>query len=232
MKHQTRKGFIEYQTDQADFSSRVWGFEEFRMTRHSDGTRVLRSYCELDDGSNLIRDAIQRVDAVFHPQETMVRLTINDQFVGSTWYHFTDTTAECQGFLASEGRISETVPITRKMRGFGTHALNGDAWMAAKYDLSKGEGIQTFKNNLICSTHHIGATGPAFERSASSDLQYFGKENVKVRAGTFPCYHFAFVNLSNGHPAYHFWTTADGDFLFVKGDVKGFNWSFELVELS
>jgi len=232
MKHLTRTGKIEYQIDHPDYPSGIWGFESFILTRHTDGSRVLRAYCELDDDSKIIRDVIQRVDKDFHPQDAIVRLTINDKFVGSTWYYFTDTTAELQGFTTSEGRIKDKTTIDRKMRGFGNHSLNGDCWMVAKYDFSKGLGIQTFKNNLITSTDHRGATGPAFERSASSDIQYFGKEKVSVRAGTFLCHHFAFVNLSNHHPPYHLWATADGDFIFVKGDVAGFNWAFELIELT
>ncbi len=231
MNHISRKGKIEYQIDHPDYPTGIWGFEEYRLTRHQDGSRVLRSYCELDDDSKIIRDAIQRVDKDFHPLEVTVRLTIDDQFVGSTWYHFTDTTAELQGFTAKKGRIEDKVPITRKIRGFGTHALNGDTWLAARYDLSKGLGVQTFKNNLITSSDHRGATGPAFDRTASSSTQYFGKETVSVRAGIFSCHHYAFVNISNNHPPYHFWATADGDFLFVKGKVDGFNWTFELIEL-
>lgn len=231
MKHTTKKGLIKYQFKHSDNSKIDWGFEEFRMTCHLDGSRVLRSYCELNDDSKIIRDVIQRVDKDFHPQDSSVRLTVNDQFVGSSWYHFTDTTAELQGITAKDGRINEKLPITRNIRGFGTHALNGDTWLAARYDFSKGPGIQIFKNNLLTSRDYRGATGPALETSESSGIQYFGKEPITVQAGTFLCYHFAFVNLSIVHPPYHFWATSDGNFLFVKGIVEGFNWYFELVEL-
>lgn len=229
MNHHTRKGKIEYQIKHPDYPSGIWGFEEYRMTRHQDGSRVLRSYCELDDDSKIIRDAIQRVDKDFYPLDTMVRLTIDDKFVGSTWYHFTDSMVECQGFTTELGRFSQRVSINKQIRGFGTHALNGDTWLAARYDLSQGLGIQTWKKNILTSKDHRGATGPAIERTASSSIQYFGQETLTVRAGTFLCHHFAFVKLSNQHPPYHFWATADGDFLFVKGKVDGFNWTFELI---
>lgn len=231
MKHFSRVGKIEYQSNDPKYPSGVWGFEEFRMTRHHDGSRVLRSYCELDDDSKIIRDAIQHIDKDFHPIDVSVRLTVNDRFAGSTWYHFTDTEAEMQGFTTKDGRLSNKYPISRKIRGFGTHALNGDAWLAARFDLSKGKGVQTFKNNPITSRDHRGATGPAMEFTASSGLQYFGKDTVTVKAGTFLCHHFAFVNLSNQHPPYQFYTTADGDFLFVKGKVEEYNWYFELINL-
>ena len=38
----------------------------------------------------MIRDVIQRVDAEFHPQDCVVRLTEGGVFKGSTWYEITD----------------------------------------------------------------------------------------------------------------------------------------------
>ena len=230
MKHSAYKGKIEYRIDSPDYPSGIWGFEEFRITKHHDGSRVFRAYCEFNKNPSIIRDVIQRVDKDFHPQDSTVRLTLDDKFYGSTWYNFTDSKAEYQGFTEKDGRISDKVSIDRNIRGFGTHALTGDAWLTARFDLSKGLGIQTFKNNLITSLNHLGATGPAFERTTSSSFKYFGKEKISVQSGDFLCYHFAFVNMSNNHPPYHLWVTEE-DFIFVKGSVEeSYKWNFELIE--
>ena len=89
-EHLTRRGTVEYLIDNSAFPSGVWGREYFTLTRHRNGERVLRAFCELDDDPALIRDVIQRVDAEFHPQDCVVRLTEDDIFKGSTWYHITD----------------------------------------------------------------------------------------------------------------------------------------------
>ncbi|MEK9625152.1 MAG: hypothetical protein VW103_11375, partial [Halieaceae bacterium] len=68
-EHLTRRGTVEYLIDNSAFPSGVWGREHFTLTRHHNGDRVLRAFCELDDDPALIRDVIQRVDAEFHPQD-------------------------------------------------------------------------------------------------------------------------------------------------------------------
>jgi len=77
-RHATRRGTIEYRIDNPAFPSGIWGREHFTLTRHANGDRVLRAFCELDDEPALIRDVIQRVDAEFHPQDCVVRLTEDD----------------------------------------------------------------------------------------------------------------------------------------------------------
>lgn len=232
-KHRVRSGRVDYLVDHPDFPDRLWGVEHWRMTAHVDDHRVMRSYCELNDDPPIVRDVIQAVDAEFHPHDTFARLMKDNRFLGSTWYRFSDTEAEYYGYTAEKGLIHEKADISRAMRGFGAHAVNSDAWLSARFDLSKGEGVQTFENNLLTSIDHRGATGPAFERTTTSSLRYSGIEAIAVPAGDFDCHHFAFVNTSNNHPPYDFWVTTDGDFLFVKGVVtEPYNWSFELVELN
>ena len=227
--HRMRSGRIDYFIDgHPDFPDRLWGIEHWRMTHHADGHRVMRAYCELHDDPPLIRDVITCVDADYHPHDTFARLIKDDRFFGSTWYRFSDTEAELQGNTVELGRISETAEISRAMRGFGSHNLTSDAWLTARYDFSKGPGVQMFENNLLTSTDHRGATGPAFARSVSG-LEYFGTEMINVPAGDFECHHFALVGTSHNHPPYDYWVTADGDFLYVRGVVtEPYNWSFEL----
>ena len=233
VKQRGLEGRIDYFIDgHADFPDRLWGIEHWRMTQHADGHRVMRAYCELHDDPPLIRDVIQCVDAEFHPHDSYVRLTQGNRFLGSTWYRFSDSQAEYEGYTAAEGRIRDKTEISRAMRGFGSHNLNSDAWLTARFDYSKGPGVQRFENNLLTSVDHRGATGPAFARS-NSGLEYFGIETVSVPAGEFDCHHFAIVETNHGHPPYDYWVTTDGDYLYVKGIVTApYNWSFELAELA
>ena len=62
-EHLTRRGTVTYYIDNDEFAAGIWGREHFTLTRHRNGDRVLRAYCELDDEPALIRDVIQRVDA-------------------------------------------------------------------------------------------------------------------------------------------------------------------------
>jgi hypothetical protein len=136
-----------------------------------------------------------------------------------------------QGWNTEDGRISNKLAIDRSVRGFGNHSLMGDAWLVARFDRTMGPRQHTFKNNPLTSIDHRGATGPRLETTEESTFEYFGIESVTVPAGTFDCYHFAFILVSNNHPPYHLWVTTDGDFVFVRGVVDApYNWTFELTE--
>ena len=198
-RHSTRRGTVEYLIDSSAFPNGTWGREHFTLTRHANGDRVLRAFCELDDEPALIRDVIQRVDAEFHPQDCVVRLTEDGVFKGSTWYHITDEEITYQGITKDEGRISGTLPIDRTVRGFGTHALNSDAWLVARFDRSQGPGQHTFYNSPLTSLDHRGATGPALVCSQGTTIEYFGEEKISVSAGTFECHHFAYVVVATEH---------------------------------
>ena len=137
-----------------------------------------------------------------------------------------------EGLTRDEGRIAGQLDIDRTVRGFGTHALNSDAWLVARFDRSQGPRQHTFYNSPLTSLDHRGATGPALACSQGTTIEYFGEETITVRAGSFACHHFAYVVVATDHPEYHLWVTTDGDFIFVKGTVEApYNWSFELTEL-
>ncbi|MFT3966235.1 MAG: hypothetical protein QM690_10165 [Sphingobium sp.] len=220
-RHRVRQGRVDYRCEDARFPNGIMGYEEWTITTHGDGSRVLRARCELHDLDTLVRDVLQSVDAEWHPQDAYVRLTINDKFFGSAIYNFTDEVAEYVGFSAEGGRTREQRAIMRGIRGFGTHPVASDGWLIAHFDLSKGPGQQTFTNNLMSSIDHRGATGPGFALTTTSTLEYYGVEQVTVPAGTYDCHHFAFVNTSNNHPPYNCWLTTDGEFVLVKALYEG-----------
>lgn len=211
----------------------TWGVEDWRMTRGSDGMRVLSAHAEMRFGDDdVVRDSVLSAQSDFHPHDAYVRIMNHGRVTGTGWFRFTDTVAECESWTQAEGRISQSMPITRPIRGFGIHAVQGDGWLAAPFPYDKGTGhVQFFGRNLLHSVHHFGATGP-FIVTSGSGLRYVGRESVTVPAGTFDCHRVAFVGLTNQHPDYDMWLTTDGDFLYVKGVVAGYMDSvFELAEL-
>ena len=151
---------------------------------------------------------------------------------GTGWFRFTDTAAACESWTAEAGRVSQSMPIVRPIRGFGIHAVQSDGWLAATFPYDRGPGHrQFFGRNLLHSTHHLGATGPMLATTGSG-LEYVAREEIAVPAGHFDCYRVRFVGLTNAHPPYDMWVTADGDFLYVRGAVGGYMDSvFELVSL-
>jgi hypothetical protein len=212
-----------------------WGFEDWTMTHAADGMRVLNIHCELEfDGLRVTRDIVQSVHADYHPNDGYLRLMVNDRFAGSAWYRFRDDVCECEADTLKDGRISQRFPLNRRpMRGLGTHALQADGWNVAVLDYKKGPHREDFENNVMVSTHHLGATGP-FIMATTSGLEYVGDESVEVPAGRFDCHHVRYVGMvTNNHPPYDLWVTRDGDFIFVKGRVEGYMAArFELVSLT
>ena len=200
-----------------------WGYEEWRITRDADGTRTMSAHCEMTfGGETVVRDSVISALADFHPRDAYVRIMRDGHLTGTGWFLFTDDEATCESWNAENGRISQRMPITRPIRGFGIHAVQGDGWLGATFPYDKGPGhTQFFGRNLLHSLHHFGATGPYIVTSGSG-LSYVGPETITVPAGTFDCHRIRFVGLTNQHPDYDMWLSADGEFIYVQGVVQGY----------
>lgn len=211
----------------------IWGAERWSVMRAADGGRTLAAECEMAFGpDHVVRHSTLSVDASFQPLDAFVRILNRGQLTGTGWFRFGTDAAECESWTIAEGRISQRMPIRRPMRGFGLHALMSDGWMAATFPYEKGAGhLHRWETSLLHSLHHFGATGPMLTPSTSG-LRLEGRETIEVPAGRFDCHRLSFAGMTNAHPPYVMWVSADGDFLYVKGDVGGYMDSvFELVEL-
>lgn len=211
-----------------------WGFEDWSITRGADGLRVMAAHCEMALGTEqVVRDSILSVHPDFHPHDASVRIMREGRVSGTGWFRFTDDTATCESWTADAGRVSQAMTIARPLRGFGIHAVQGDGWLAATFPYDRGPGHrQFFGRNLLHSVHHLGATGPMLTTTGSG-LDYVAREEIDVPAGRFDCHRVRFVGLTNDHPPYDMWVTADGDFLYIRGEVNGYMDSvFELAELT
>jgi hypothetical protein len=225
------RGRIEARNALPGHVGELAGDETFEVTVHEDGLRLLRSRSRLFDRPTVFRDVLQSVDHEHHPRDAFTRIVVDGRLRGSAWYQFTNDLASCESHNAAEGRLTQQMPIRRGIRGFGAHALQSDAWLAAAYDRSQGPGVKRFEGNLMSTTDHRGSTGPRFMTTDSS-LEYVGEETLEVAAGRFVSAHFRFVGTSHGYPPYDMWVTADGHYHFVKAVLGGRRaQTYELVEL-
>ena len=232
--HLSRKGRLLYTSRKPDRLGEERGREVWTLTRHSDGRRSLMSHGEIDDRPSVLRFVHLTVDSGWSPVDAFVRITVGDEFRGSGWFRFAHGVAECETVTTTDGRLSQRVPYSGICPVFGGHAIQNDGWVCAAVDLSRPGEPQTFEH-FLSSTDHRGATGPTIA-TARPTVIYQGDEDITVGAGSFTAHHFQFVaveGLPEEHPIYNVWTTNDGDYVFLKGQVDGYMQTYyELVELS
>ncbi len=241
MQHRTISGRIRYTSKKPEMLGRERGRESFCFTHHSDGSTIFRARCEIEEPPpTVLRDIVYAMDSEGRPQDLHVHLTVGDRFMGSGWIHHMPGadggTVACESAGPAIGRLSQTMPYTGAIDGFGTHPIAGDGYTTRCMDVSKGPHRRRLRM-FLPSPDHRGATPPMIAEVEIA-LEYVGEERVTVAAGSFDCRHFRFVDDEGPgmggtpHPAYDMWVTADDDAIFVQGGVGGYmqTW-YELVEL-
>ncbi len=227
MRHRTYAGKIVYLTDGAG----EMGRERFRVTVHDDGRRTLRAICEMDD-DELLRDVTYTVDRHFRPLDAFVRLTIGEAFVGSGWYHFTETAVTCEAVTASAGRVSYRRSIDGRPPSLGAHPICCDTWhSAAAFSADPVLGRKTLGGVIMTSHLPNGGSGPEIG-TVDLRVEYHGDEGVSTPAGQFTTRHFANqrADAAPGRPPVEVWAYSD-DFIpaRLRWDLLG--QTYELVEL-
>jgi len=200
-------------------AGRKRGHERFTISVHGDGSRILRAMSEIFE-TRVLRDVSLRIGPDWCPRDVFLRLTVSDEFRGSGWFTFDEGEARGEALHAPASRLSQQVRLSRRVRSFGTHPIQGDAWHAGMFDLA-GPPRQHFRDVMISSYAFDGATGPEL-LPLSFGLEWLGTEEVNVPAGSFRCRRFRFL-LGEGefsdHPPYEVWVTADGDNVLVRARV-------------
>jgi hypothetical protein len=241
--HYRIRGKIHYTSDKPERKGQERGREYFTITVHGDKRRTLRAYTEIDDAPNVMRDVTLSLGSDWRPTDCFVRLSLGDKFMGSSWFRFGASEAECEGVTVNEGRISQRYALERPLAGFGTHPIQGDAFLTSIVDVSKGPSKGVYQDVLMCSLDHRGATGPMIMRhQAGVRLSFIGRERISVKAGTFDALHFRYAETTDDgsgetrnepgkHPPYDLWCTADGDYVFLQAWVTGYMMTrYELTE--
>lgn len=225
-------GTILYTSTKAGREGAVRGQEHFRIDMHADGGRTIAAHGEIDDAPAVVRDVNLRVDREGRPQESFVRIAVGGAFRGSGWFRFSDRLAECEAMTAVEGRISQRMELPSPLAAFGNHAMVNDGYLLNLYDLSQGPGVQMFRDILLSSPDHRGATGPMLF-PIDLAIEFAGRERLAVAAGEFDALHFRFTDipgLLQEHPPYDLWCTDDGDYVLLKATVGGYmQTAYELI---
>ncbi|MEL7298633.1 MAG: hypothetical protein AAGJ86_13295, partial [Pseudomonadota bacterium] len=232
-------GTIRYTSKKPEMLDQVRGRETFNFSHHSDGSIIMRAYCEIEEPSpTVMRDIIYALNPDRVPQYLHVHLTVGDRFMGSGWIrnNADDGTIECESFGPDIGRLSQHVKADGEFDGFGTHPVVGDGFLTRCMDLSQGPHRRNVRV-FLPSPDHRGATPPMISEVVIG-LEYVGEAEKTVEAGTFQCRHFRYIDdIGEGmggttHPTYDMWVTADDDSILVYGSIDGSMMNrYELVEL-
>jgi hypothetical protein len=231
--HVVRTGVLRYTSNKADRLGEERGRERWTLVRHADGRRSLVAHAEIDDQPSVLRFVQLNLLPDWTPSDAAVRITVGDEFRGSGWFRFAKDVAECETWTATEGRVSQRMHTPGGVGFFGGHAIQNDGWATQLVDRSRPGELQAV-SVLLSSPDHRGATGPLLAR-VEANMVFDGEEEIEIAAGTFSAWHFRFVTVTGmdgEHPDYDVWTSTDGDFIFLKGQVGGYmQTAYELVEL-
>jgi len=225
MNHRSYRGKMLYLSDGVGETGREW----FHVTIQPDGTRTMRATCEMDD-DRLLRDVVTTVDANWYPIDAFVRLSVEEKLVGSSWFHFTDNAAECQGFTSQEGRVSQHFATEERVGFFGAHQLHGDAWACATLERDQNLGPDATDVNFSSSHLPNGGSGPILVPTPAEFMskKYVGRDQIEVAAGSFETKHFQFFVAD--YPPIDVWTLGS-DFIPVRLRWDLLKQSYDLVEL-
>ena len=235
MKHRSITGTILYTSKKPDRLDQPRGIEHFRFTHHTDGKRTLRAHCEIEEPHpSVLRDIVYSLDEHGRPMDCHVRLTVDDRFMGSGWFRFTQDFVECESYGPTIGRLSQRMPLNGPVDGMGTHPVVADGYLLSLFGWVEGEKKKL--RVMLPSPDHRGATPPVIAE-VNIDAVFLGRETVTVRAGTFAAKHFQFIDdgssgMAGQHPPYDVWITDDADAIMLQGGVGGYmqTW-YELIAL-
>lgn len=234
MKHRTIRGTIQYTSKKPERLDQERGREYFTITTQSDGIKVLHAHCEIDDEPNVVRDVVLAMNQDSSPIDCSCRISVGDKYEGSGWMRFTDRYVECETHNQRDGRLTQKIELTDRVKWLQSHPIVGDALLMRLYDLSQGPGKTFFPDLFLTSPDHRGATGPLLFKTGFG-IRYVGEEQVTVMAGEFDAHHFQVVdtagNLPEEHPPYNLWCTANDDYLLLRAGAEGYMQThYELID--
>lgn len=205
------------------------------MTYHTDGKVVMRATCELElPAPKVLRDVVCGYDAQGREEDAYVRLVVADRFLGVGWYRREGDELTLEAWSTEGGRVSPRVSSDSSVEDLGLHPVVSDGYICRHVDVRKGPHKRRVKLQAV-SLDQRGATLPVIA-SMDAVIAYLGDEEVTVAAGTFKTHHYQYLEAGTGtmaepYPPIDVWVTADGDYVYVKGQIGGtFMSEYELVE--
>ena len=224
MQHRTINYNIDYL--RADGTKR--GKEPCIVTVHGDGRRTIRARSEIYD-TEILRDVTYTVDENYRPVDAFIVVTVQDKCVGSCLFRFHGCIAECEGFTAGEGRISQRLDLSGPVQSFITHAVATDVWHCANIKKDPAAGAQPIDAIPGCSPLPNGASGPMLGYW-SKWAEYVGIEEIEVPAGTFEAEHVRYVE-DDGSLWLDMWCTNDPDRIMLRMYYPVYDSSYVLSSL-
>jgi hypothetical protein len=220
--------WLSYTVDYLAADGRRRGTEACHVTVHGDGVRTQRARSEIFD-SRVLRDVVLTVDAAYRPVDALVRVTVDDRFVGAGFFRFGDGFAECEAHTAREGRISQRMETASRPVSFISHAVTGDVWHGAGIAKDPAAGAQPLPTILSCSPLHNGASGP-YLVPWPLRATFVGHEDVETPAGRFRAERIRYEEPT-GELFLDTWCTADGDRVMLRMHYPPYDSSYVLTSL-
>lgn len=222
MLHQIWRGRLAYLGPDGAERGREW----FHVTAAMDGSRTMRSVCEIDD-SEILRDVTLTVDADYRPLDSYVRVCVADRWVGSGWFTFDQEAACAEVETAALGRLSQRLATGGEHSPmFGAHQVGGDGWQAGLLGPDE-TGPRRVEGILLSSPLPNGASGPLLAATAMT-AERLGPERIRVVAGEFNTEHYRFS--PDGLPPEDVWVLPASNTL-VRSVWSHYGTSYELTEL-
>ncbi len=174
------RGEIEHRNTD---TGKVTGGETWDVIVHTDGSRTVSANDHVDTIGHMYT-VVMRVGADFQPREAFTQYWKDGVFRNASLFLVKDGVIDVTTRFADT--ISrETVKIPAQF-SFIPHPLATNVWPGWYYDKAKG-GSQT----ITVYDMAMGTKAPMQSGQVKTHgLEYLGREDVTVPAGTFPCDHF------------------------------------------
>lgn len=215
-----------------------YGWEQFQLIDHADGSRTVRALCHIDAGPirprAVTRTVAYGVDAEHRPRHCSIGLQRDGAFLGTGLFFFDDYGASCESLSAVFGRRSQHIATSGRIPTFGAHNLTCDIAHLRLFDHSRSDRVQPVRGAMLASAEHDGCSGPELV-GVDFAIEYVGREEVVVPAGTFEADRYRFLlegTLPEEHPTEELWCLPD-TYDFIRIRVGGYmDSTFELEALA
>ena len=192
------------------------GRERFGIDVRADGSRTIRSYCEMGEGE-LTRDASWTLGADHRPVEGHVRVVQEGKLKGSAWYHLRDNETQCESITARFGRSSQV--LDGRCDYLGLHPLVGDGMIALAAGIDR-PGVRQVVPSVTCSYDINGETS-LVALPIEIVVTYEGPEEIEVPAGRFSAQRYALQWQPHWPPAMLWVHGEDAVFLRLEWEFSG-----------
>lgn len=166
--------------------SRWLEWENFMVTTNPDGSHTAQSVTRFPGGT-IVRHVTQTVDAQFRPMDGFVRLFVGKEYQGGlvrrvVGDQVTSLLLSPDGSPVQEATLPGGADLV-----LGYHPTVVEGWKFTHCDRSKS-GTQHVRILTTSATWNGGQMSHG--REVTLAIEYLGKQDVTVPAGTFSCDHY------------------------------------------